>query len=319
MTHESLNSQSGARSSVSQNKLSVVVGIGEVLWDCFPDDRKLGGAPFNFSFHCNQLGVRAFPVSAVGNDQAGADIRNQMAFNHLADDYVQTDLNHATGKVLVSITDGTPRYEICPDAAWDYIQMNDPLLELASNVSAVCFGSLCQRNQVSRATIYSFLDALKPETIKIFDVNLRQNFYSKAMIEDSLQRSTVLKLNDEELPVLAQMFSLRGSIPEQLCLLIRLFPLKLVALTRGGEGAMLITADQREELAGFPTQVVDTVGAGDAFTAVLCAGLLNHQPLPEMIQDACRVAAFVCTQTGATPFLHPTIRSSFLSSTRFGD
>jgi fructokinase len=278
-----------------------VIGIGEVLWDVFPEGRQLGGAPLNFSFHCRQLGAMAHPVSAVGADAEGSEIRQILASKNLSDAHVQTDTAHPTGRVNVALQNGKPTYEILADVAWDNIRFDQSLRDLAARADAVCFGSLAQRRPVSRATIQAFLEAMRPEALRIFDVNLRQNFYSKEILEASLRLATVFKLSDEELPTLARFFDLTGPVIEQLNSLRRLFDLRLVAYTRGGEGSLLVTAGETSDHPGIPTKVVDTVGAGDSFTAALCMGLLQNHPLDHINHRACEVAAFVCSQAGATP------------------
>jgi len=281
----------------------VVVGIGEMLWDVFPEGKKLGGAPLNFSHHCGQLGASAHPVSAVGVDSDGAEIRQILASKNLPDAQVQTDTAHPTGRVNVTLQNGKPTYEILAEVAWDYIRFDQNLRDLASRADAVCFGSLAQRSPVSRATIQTFLEAMGPESLRIFDVNLRQNFYSKEILETSLRHANIFKLSDEELPTLAGFFDLSGQVLEQLQALRQMFDLSLVAYTRGGEGSLLVTASETSDHPGIPTEVVDTVGAGDSFTATLCMGLLQKLPLAEINQRACRVASFVCSQPGATPQL----------------
>ncbi len=283
----------------------VVVGIGEVLWDVFPEGKKLGGAPLNFSHHCGQLGASAHPVSAVGADADGAEIRQILASKNLPDAQVQTDTAHPTGRVNVTLQNGKPTYEILAEVAWDYIRFDQNLRDLASRADAVCFGSLAQRGPVSRATILAFLEAMRPEALRIFDVNLRQNFYSKEILETSLRHANIFKLSDEELPTLAGFFDLSGQVLEQLQALLQMFDLRLVAYTRGGEGSLLVTANETSDHPGFPTEVIDTVGAGDSFTAMLCMGLLQNLPLAEINRRACQVAAFVCSQSGATPTLRP--------------
>ena len=285
----------------------VVVGIGEILWDVFPEGKKLGGAPLNFSHHCGQLGASAHPVSAVGADADGAEIRLILASKNLPDAHVQTDTAHPTGRVNVTLQNGKPTYEILAEVAWDYIRFEQNLRNLASRADAVCFGSLAQRSPVSRATIQAFLEAMRPEALRIFDVNLRQNFYSKEILETSLRYANIFKLSDEELPTLADFFDLKGPVLDQLQRLRQIFDLRLVAYTRGGEGSLLVTANDTSDHPGIPTEVIDTVGAGDSFTATLCMGLLQNLPLAEINQLACQVAAFVCSQSGATPSLPPHI------------
>jgi len=304
-------------------KSFIVAGIGELLWDVFPEGKRLGGAPVNFSYHCHQLGATGYPVSAVGNDELGAEIRDVLVAKSLPDLFVAVDETHPTGTVQVTLENGKPRYEICEGVAWDHIPMSGPELcesafgspkepnrrevakleTLAQKTDAVCFGSLAQRNDVSRATIQAFLGAMRPETLKIFDVNLRQAFFSKEIIEASLSHANILKLSDEELPVLAEMFGIAGTVSEQLEALCEKFDLKLVAYTRGRDGSLLVAADETSDHPGCPGEAINSVGAGDSFTAALCLGLLNGNPLSEINEHANRVATYVCSQDGATPVL----------------
>jgi fructokinase len=291
-------------------KRPVVVGLGEILWDVFPEGKQLGGAPLNFSHHCAQLGAEAYPVSAVGADADGMEIRQILAAKNLPDLHVQTDPAHPTGRVNVTLRDGKPTYEILRDVAWDYIRVDENLRNFAARADAACFGSLAQRNSASREAIHAFLDAMRPEALRIFDINLRQDFYNREIIESSLRRANILKLSDEELPVLAAMFDLPGDASAQLHRLRELFDLRLVAYTRGGSGSLLLNASETSDHPGLPTEVIDTVGAGDSFTATLCTGLLQNLPLAEINTRANRVAAFVCSQAGATPTLPRHITNS---------
>jgi fructokinase len=280
----------------------IVAGIGELLWDVFPDGKRLGGAPVNFSYHCDQLGADGYPVSAVGADKLGAEIRGVLQENGIDDRYI-AEVAHPTGTVQVTLDQGKPTYEICESVAWDYIPTTDAMAELAQKADAVGFGSLAQRNFSSRAAIHVFLERMKPEALKIFDVNLRQTYFSRATIESSLELCNILKLSDEELPVLADMFGIEGSILEQLEGLRAKFGLKLIAYTRGPDGSLLVTADETDDHPGCPGKAINTVGAGDSFTATLCMGLLNGKPLSEINDHANRVGTFVCSQDSATPVL----------------
>jgi fructokinase len=289
---------------LGMKKPYVVVGIGELLWDVFPEGKRLGGAPVNFSYHCHQLGATAYPVSAVGADTLGTEIRDVLGAKRVPDGFVALDETHPTGTVQVTLDEnGKPEYEICEGVAWDYIPLSGKLEVLAEKTDAVCFGSLAQRNEVSRATIHTFLGSMWPDALKIFDVNLRQSFFSMEIIESSLAHSTVLKLSDEELPVLAEMFGLTGQITEQLEALRAKFDLRLIAYTRGPGGSLLVSAGEIHDHSGYPVSVIDSVGAGDSFTAALCMGLLNNKQLSDINEHANRVGSFVCQQTGATPVL----------------
>ena len=289
-------------------KAFVVVGIGELLWDVFPEGKCLGGAPVNFSYHCHQLGASAYPVSVVGADKLGAEIRDVLVGEDVPDQFVVQDELHPTGTVQVTLGNGIPSYEICEGVAWDHIPMSGDLGALAKEADAVCFGSLAQRSEVSRGTIHAFLGAMRPDALKIFDVNLRQAFFSKEIIEASLDHSNMLKLSDEELPVLADLFGISGSVSEQLEALRAKFDLKLIAFTRGPAGSLLISADETSDHPGCPGVAVNSVGAGDSFTAALCMGLLSRKPLAEINAHANRVATYVCSQDGATPVLPAALR-----------
>jgi len=286
------------------NMNPVVTGIGELLWDVFPGGKRLGGAPVNFACHCGQLGAKAYPVSCIGRDELGTEIREVLTSLNVDHSYVAEDAEHPTGTVQVTLDEGgKPSYEICEGVAWDVVPMSGTLGDLAQKADAVCFGSLAQRSVVTRATIRQFLQMMRPGTLKIFDVNLRQSFYSREIIEESLELSNILKLSDEELPVLAEMFSLAGSVQDQLVSLLEMFGLILVAYTRGAEGSLLLGPGEVSDHSGTPVEVADSVGAGDSFTAALCMGLLNEDPLSEINDHANRVASFVCSQKGATPVL----------------
>ncbi len=291
-----------------------VAGIGELLWDVFPDGKRLGGAPVNFCYHCDQLGATGCPVSATGADGLGAEIRDVLAAENVTDEFVAEDPLHPTGTVQVTLDEnGKPSYEICEGVAWDFVPMSANLRELAQKIDAVCFGSLAQRNAASRSTIHQFLGAMRDDALKIFDINLRQHFYSKEIIEASLQHCNILKLSDEELPVLAGMFGIAGSVGQQLESLRAKFDLKLIAYTRGPDGSLLVSSEQTSNHAGCPGAAINSVGAGDSFTAALCMGLLNQKNLEECNEHANRVATFVCSQDGATPTLPAELIKGVLS------
>ena len=285
------------------NKKSKVVGIGEILWDVFPDHKRLGGAPTNFAFHAHQLGADAWPVSSIGSDALGQEVLQQLISLGMESTYVNVSERHPTGVVEVILNAGKPSYQIHENVAWDHIPFTEALRELAESLDAVCFGSLAQRSEESRETIQSFLSHVRADAIKIFDINLRQAFYNRALIEESLEQANILKLSDEELPTLAEYFALEGMVEEQLRKLLQMFTLRMVAFTRGAEGSLLVTPEGKDDFAGCECQVVDSVGAGDSFTASLCTGLLKGWPLNEVNAFANQVAAFVCSQKGATPIL----------------
>jgi fructokinase len=286
------------------NQKFTVAGIGELLWDIFPHRSRIGGAPANFAWHCGQLGAEAYPISCVGTDTLGNRMRSDLAALNVVTTYIMPLEEYATGQAKVTFgTDEKPNYEIVTDAAWDHLRLTQPLIQLAKKLDAVCFGTLSQRSRKSRETIQSFIQAMSSNSLKIFDVNLRQSFYSKELIEQSLQLANVLKLSDEELPVLTEMFELSGSLNNQLQQLRTRFDLRLLVYTRGAEGSLLVSAQTMDDAPGFASEVVDSVGAGDSFTAAICMGLLNGLPLDQINYLANRVASFVCSQVGATPIL----------------
>ena len=247
----------------------------------------------------------------MGRDEFGRELLDTLSAMGLPADQVAVDPVHPTGKVLVLLDKGKPTYAIARDVAWDHIPMTSALAGLARRADAVCFGSLAQRGPVSCATIHDVLGAMNPDALKIFDVNLRQTFYSGELLRRSLEHCNILKVSDEELPVLAEHFALSGNVEEQLRSLIKSFSLRLVAYTRGGQGSLLLAQDGLHEHPGFPVAAVNTVGAGDSFTAALCMGLLGQRSLAEINDQANRIAAFVCTQDGATPELPAVYRDAW--------
>lgn len=284
------------------NNRRVVVGLGEVLWDLLPGGRRLGGAPANFAYHAGVLGAAACVVSRVGDDADGRAILAELDKAALDRRYVQVDAGHPTGTVSVELSaDGKPTYVIHEGVAWDFLGFAPDLAELANRADAVCFGSLAQRSPVSRATIQQFLVATRPDCLRIFDINLRQHYYDEPTLAAGLQMTNVLKLNDEELPVVARLFGIEGGMDELLAAILRRFDLRMIALTRGGDGATLATANGIVSQPSVPVQVVDTVGAGDAFTAALATGLLTGQEPATILQRASRLASYVCGVSGAMP------------------
>ena len=281
-----------------------VVGIGEVLWDCLPEGRQLGGAPANFAYHAARMGMNAVVVSAIGDDSLGREI-----IERLDEKSLPHNLNvvpFATGTVEVELSEaGIPKYNIKEDVAWDNIPYTDALKAIAADSQAVCFGSLAQRSSISRQTIYSFLDDMprRDDTLKVFDINLRQSFYSEEIIEDSLKRCNILKINDEELITIAEMFSLKGLNAEEQCInLLNRYSLKILILTCGTQGSYVFTADEKSFLPTPKVEVADTVGAGDSFTGAFVASILSGKSIAEAHEKAVEVSAYVCTQHGAMPY-----------------
>ena len=285
-----------------------VAGIGELLWDFLPQGKQLGGAPFNFAFHAFYAGCQPFVVSGIGSDTLGREILMKFDEFGLDKSFVQQIQDYSTGTVTVSIDkNGIPAYVIHEEVAWDYIQWNSSLQTLAGKLDAVCFGSLAQRNKESRQTINNFLKATKPDCLRIFDVNLRQSYYNYEILFDSLNLTSILKLNDEELPVIAALFELKGGEEELLDQLMKKFRLKLIALTKGSRGSVLYTINEKSYMNAPKVKIADTVGAGDSFTAILVTGILKNLKLQQIHKSANEIAAFVCTQEGATPKLPESI------------
>jgi fructokinase len=287
----------------SNSPRPLVIGIGEVLWDLLPTGRFLGGAPANFAFHANQLGAEGLVVSAIGRDELGSEIQSQFQELGIGAAGLRS-VNAPTGTVTVEMHGGQPNYTIHTDVAWDQIPFDADLERVAHNAAAVCFGSLAQRSKESRDNIHAFLAATGKACLRVCDINLRQHYFDAATIEASLKLCTVLKLNHEELPVIAKLLQLTGSTEEAIPQLIARFDLQLLVLTRGAAGSSLYGKWRTSHHAGEQiTQVVDTVGAGDSFTAAIVMGLLRWEDLDQIHARAARLAAYVCTQHGATPAL----------------
>lgn len=285
------------------NKKPVVAGVGELLWDLLPTGKQMGGAPANFAFHAAQAGCESHIVSAVGNDADGKDLLNNLAILGLNAKLIQKN-SFPTGTVSVSINgQGQPNYTIHQGVAWDNINFDDAIKIVANKLDAVCFGSLAQRNPVSAAAIQQLLINVKSGCLKVFDINLRQHFFSKEIIEKSLQLADILKLNDEELPVLSGFLGLNGNIENQLKQLINLYDLQFVVYTMGAKGSLVLSGNEQSMVEAPQVKVTDTVGAGDSFTAVFTTGILLGVPFAEAHRQANQVAAFVCTQKGACPVL----------------
>jgi fructokinase len=292
-----------------------VIGIGEVLWDLLPAGPQLGGAPANFACHTRQLGAQALVITRVGNDLPGRKIVEQ--FNHMGitEGVLQIDDLLPTGAAAVVVDEaGVARFSIQENSAWDNLNLTHDALNAVRDADAVCFGTLAQRNIASAATIQKLVEAAPRESLRVFDVNLRPPFYSEEVIERSLNVANVVKLNADELSVLAGMYGLAGDTKRKVTQLVSRFELQLVALTRGAEGSLLYQANNWSELPGGNINVVDTVGAGDAFTAALVMGLLNDLRIEDIHLMATEVAGFVCTQPGATPVLPPHLRAAFVRS-----
>jgi fructokinase len=285
----------------------VIVGLGEVLWDVFLDGPRFGGAPANFVCSAAGLGRDQFEVvmaSAVGHDELGQLALAELT-NHQVNIGTVSRVNHPTGQVDVTLDEhGHASYEFASDTAWDHLDWNRGLEELANRTSVVCFGTLAQRSDHSRRTIRQFIARTPPSCFRLLDINLRWPLWSQEVILQSLTLANALKLNDSELPEIASLLQLPGSDDAVLAQIMERYSLKVIALTRGANGSLLLReSGEQSDLAGQPVTVVDTVGAGDAFTAALALGVLCSLPLDDINRWASDVAAFVCTQAGATPRL----------------
>lgn len=285
----------------------LVVGMGEALWDVLPEGKKIGGAPANFAYHVSQFGLPSCVVSAVGDDDLGREIIE----NFTAKDLKQliADVPYPTGTVQVEIDQsGVPQYEIKENVAWDNIPYTERLESLAERTTAVCFGSLAQRNVVSRNTINRFLDVVSrnEENLIVFDVNLRQGFYNKEILCNSMKRCNILKINDEELVTVSRMFGYPGIDLQDKCwILLGKYNLKMLILTCGINGSYVFTPGNVSFQPTPKVEVADTVGAGDSFTAAFISSVLKGKSVSEAHSLAVRTSAFVCTEKGAMP-THPT-------------
>jgi len=287
---------------------NIIVGIGEILWDVLPTGKVLGGAPANFAYHVSQFGFDGYAISAIGEDDLGNEILENVNNKEL--NYIIEKTPFSTGTVQVTLDNaGVPQYEICENVAWDNIPFTSKMQVLAHKTSAVCFGSLAQRNNVSRSTINRFLDYVPKTALKIFDINLRQHFYSIELIEQALSICNILKINDEEIIIISKLFGWDTKSDIQVArLLLKNYSIKMVVLTCGTLGSSIISEN---EISFIPTPVVvvaDTVGAGDSFTAALIAAILKGKNISEAHQLAVEVSAYVCTQHGAMPILPENFR-----------
>ena len=277
----------------------VIVGIGEILWDMLPGGKALGGAPANFAYHASRLGEEGWAVSAVGDDPLGAEIMEIVAEKRLNHLIAVTD--QPTGTVRVSLdAKGVPSYNITEDGAWDNSPFTPEMEALAVRADAVCFGSLVQR-MASRDSVLRFLRATRPEALRVFDINLRQHYYSREVIDESLKLADILKINDEEIRIVADMFGLGDDDTAACRALIARYGLQLVILTKGADGSEVITEDESFPQKAGKVKVVDTVGAGDSFTAAFVVAYLRGLSLSDAQRLANETAAYVCSCKGAMP------------------
>ncbi len=280
-----------------------VVGLGEVLWDLFPTGRKLGGAPANFAYISNLLGDQGIVASRVGQDELGREATNRVKALGVETREMQLDADHPTGMVNVSLdAAGQAKFEITESVAWDYLEWTKKWKELAQNCAAVCFGSLAQRSPQSRNTIQSFVRDARRTALCIFDVNLRQAFYCTETLQGSIELAHIVKLNHEELPMVTKLLGFDGGDEKQAAgWLQERFDLRLVCVTRGSRGSLMKSASETCEHPGFQVKIVDTVGAGDAFTAAMTHHFLRGSSLAVMSEAANRTGAWVASQAGGTP------------------
>ncbi|QDU38921.1 2-dehydro-3-deoxygluconokinase [Maioricimonas rarisocia] len=282
----------------------IVIGLGELLWDVFPDRRLPGGAPANVAFQAGQLGCRGVVASRVGTDDLGDELCSYLDEKGLDSSYVQRDPEHPTGRVTVELSDdGQPDFTIHEHVAWDFLAFEEPLQQVAGEASAVCFGTLAQRSPIARQTIHSVLAATPQNCLRVYDVNLRQQFYDRSWVEPSLEKASVVKLNHDEVGILAGQLELptdpigfAGAVQDK-------FAIDWVCITRGADGCLIATNDETVDVPGRPIEVVDTVGAGDAFTAALITTRLEGWPLRPAAEFANRVGGLVASRSGAMPTL----------------
>jgi fructokinase len=280
-----------------------VVGLGELLWDMFPAGKQLGGAPANFAYISSLLGDRGVVASRVGQDALGREAMARMQGLGLETGEIQTDPSHPTGTVELTVdTAGQAKFEFKQSVAWDFLEWPSKWGVLATDCDAVCFGSLAQRSPRSRETIQAFLQAAHKSAVCVFDVNLRQCFHSAELLSGSAKLAHIMKLNHEELPVVAKLFGYESADEKSAARwLQKKFNLRLVCVTRGARGSLMLTESEEAEHPGFPVKVADTVGAGDAFTAALVHHFLRGASLAAMSEAANQLGSWVASQVGAMP------------------
>ena len=277
-----------------------ILGIGELVWDVFPSGKQLGGAPVNFAYFAKELGAEAYPVAALGSDELGDEAMEVVRPSGLKLDFIQRN-SLPTSRVLVTTDEeGVPQYEIVENVAWDAMECTPEILDLASQADVICWGSLAQRNRKSRESILAMVDAAPENCLRVFDINLRQKFYCKEVIEESLKRADILKLNEDELPVVSEIFAVEGSEADQIAHIIKRFSLRSIIYTQGAVCSEVYDASGLVSRMDTPkVKVADTVGAGDSFTATYVTSILLGKTPAQAHELAVKVAAFVCTQNGA--------------------
>ncbi len=282
-----------------ENKKPIVVGIGELLWDVFPTGKRAGGAPVNFVYHATQLGAQGYAISAVGKDALGAEILQELEKNHIAY-YIET-LSYPTGRVQVELQNGIPSYTIIEDVAWDHIPLTEQAVDVVKKADAICYGTLSLRYPDSRKTITTLLAHARAEALRFYDVNLRQHYYSKELIEELLKLANIFKVNDEELAVISKLFGISNNEEEFCRYFMDTYHLKYVIVTAGDKYSAVYSPTEVSRLDTPKVQVADTVGAGDSFSGAFVQGILSGKTLQEAHRQAVETAAFVCSKTGAWP------------------
>ena len=276
----------------------IVIGIGEYLWDVLPTGKKAGGAPVNFAYHASQHGTEGWAISAVGKDELGDELLEVTAAHKINMEVSRVD--YPTGTVQVTLCNGQPNYEICEGVAWDYIPLTEESVNLAKKAKAISFGTLAQRHEVSRETTRTLVKSAPEDALKVYDINLRQHFWSKELIEASLEMANVFKINDEELETLKPVFGLEAMDTDQACrYFMEKFELKMLVLTAGDKFSSIYYGDEKSTIETPRVEVVDAVGAGDAFSGSLIGSLLMGKSIKEAHKEAVETAAYVCTQAGA--------------------
>ena len=283
-----------------KNKKPIVVGVGELLWDMLPTGKRAGGAPVNVIFHASQLGAEGYAISAVGQDILGDELLKALDTNEI--NYIVPQIDYPTGTVQVTLCDGTPSYEIVEGVAWDFIPLIEAAKAVVSKVDAIAFGTLAQRNKKSADTICQLLQLVPKDAMKYYDINLRQQYYDKAMIVRLMELATVFKINDEELAVIIPMFGLEGMNHQEIALwFINRYQLTHFILTAGADYSSIYTPEEESTIKTPKVEVLDTVGAGDAFSGAFIYATLAGASLQEAHQKAVEIGAFVCQNNGAWP------------------
>jgi len=300
----------------------LILGVGELLWDLLPKGARLGGAPANFTVMAGRLGSHAAILSRIGRDDLGRKAVDLLDPLPADTEFLQVDPVHETGRVTVAFRDGQPEYTIHQPAAWDFLELSDEWVQLAERADAICFGSLAQRSVESRQTIQTLAAQAQAHCVRVFDVNLRAPFYSSEVLQESLELASVMKMNDAEVPLVLALLGLQafdpghpGALRSGAEKLLEEFPtLKMVAVTRGGSGSLLVTREAWHDHPGIAVTVADTIGAGDAFTAAMTHYLLRGADLATLNEAGNRWGGWVASQSGAMPDLDQKVQARIETS-----